>query len=574
MMQSLFRLKPYIWPHRFMLGASLFLAIPLAAVRTSPVELVRKFIDDLAVSRDARRLFLLTLLLIAIFVLNFIIRFLHYYFLKLAVGKIGQSIRNDLYKHLVGLSADYFTKHSTGSLMSRVWNDPQYIDGAVLSIGALVREPVTFLCLFGLAFYHSWKLALITLIIIPPLAFVFSATSRNLKRYIAKISDENGRINSALQESFTGIRTIKTYRLEEYASKTFWERSEIYRKIYMKAAMLEEASHPMVELITAFVLAILVFVGGQQVIHRQMTGGELMGFLVAFALMMNPIRMFNDANIKLSQALTACDRVFEIFNWHSHIKEAENPVALGAFEKEIRLSDVHFAYPDAPQRLILKNVSFTIPKGKIIALVGASGAGKSSLVGLLPRLFDVTSGKIEIDGKDIRAASLTELRNHIAIVSQDVFLFNDTILENIRCGRLGATVDEIHKAARDAHALEFIKKLSHGFDTFIGDRGQKLSGGERQRISIARAFLRQAPILVLDEATSSLDSASERAVQEALDELMQNRTTLIIAHRLSTVRHADQILVLRDGEVVERGKHNELIEMNGEYARFHQVNRV
>jgi subfamily B ATP-binding cassette protein MsbA len=300
-----------------------------------------------------------------------------------------------------------------------------------------------------------------------------------------------------------------------------------------------------------------------------MTPGDLMAFFVTFGLLQNPIRQMNEVNIKLNQAAGACERVFEIFDWKSRLRETPKPLPLSRFEKEIRIDHITFAYPDAPERQVLKNVSFTAPKGSITALVGASGAGKSSMVSLLPRIFDVTEGRIEIDGHDIRDYKLDDLRRQIAVVSQDVFLFNDTIEENIRCGKLDATRAEIMNAARRAHALDFIDKLPQGMNTVIGDRGQKLSGGERQRLSIARAFLREAPILVLDEATSSLDSASERAVQSALEELMVNRTTLVIAHRLSTIRNADQILVMREGEIIERGRHSDLIGSDGEYARLH-----
>jgi subfamily B ATP-binding cassette protein MsbA len=288
-------------------------------------------------------------------------------------------------------------------------------------------------------------------------------------------------------------------------------------------------------------------------------------------MMMNPVRMLNDVNIKLSQAAAACDRIFELFDWKSNLHQPSNPLRANQVKSGLSVENISFYYPDAPQRSVIKNVSFEIPRGHAVALVGPSGAGKSSLVSLLPRIFDVTSGSIKIDDQDIRNLNLDDLRRMIAVVSQDIFLFNDTIEENIRCGRLSASHHEILDAARKAHALEFIQALPDGFKTNIGDRGQKLSGGERQRLSIARAFLRQAPILILDEATSSLDSQSERAVQSALDELMRDRTTLMIAHRLSTIRNADLILVLRDGEVVERGTHADLIALNGVYAKFHEL---
>jgi len=319
------------------------------------------------------------------------------------------------------------------------------------------------------------------------------------------------------------------------------------------------------------VLAAMIYYGGRQVLAGRMTPGDLLAFFAAFALMINPLRTLNDVNIKLNQAAGACERIFEILDWRPNIREAENPVRLMTLEKELEVRDVSFAYPDAPARGVLKGVSFTLPRGRAVALVGASGAGKSSMVSLFPRIFDVTGGSILIDGHDIRNVAINDLRRMIAVVSQDVFLFNDTIEENIRCGRLSATREEIREAARRAHALDFIEAAPQGFQSVIGDRGQKLSGGERQRISIARAFLRQTSILILDEATSSLDTTSERAVQSALEELMKDRTTLIIAHRLSTIRNADQILVLKDGEVIERGRHEDLIRLGGEYAKFHQA---
>jgi subfamily B ATP-binding cassette protein MsbA len=569
-MKALHRLKPYLKPYFGLLAISCFLAIPLSALRASPVPLVKYLVDGPLVSHDERKLFWFPFVVIGLYFLNFIVRFLHYYLLRVVIHRVNQKVKNDLYDHLLGLSADYFTSESTGNLISRVGNDPQYIDGGLACINIVIREPVTFLFLFGYALKLNWRLTLLTLLVFPPLAWVFSATGRNLKRYISKITEENGRLFSTLQESFTGIRVIKLFKLEDYVRGKFRERSNNFTNFLLKTAVLEETSHPMVELLTAFVIALVIYYGGNQVLKNVMTPGDLLAFFTTFALMMNPVRNMNDVNIRLHQADAACERIFAVFDLKSHLGERASPVAIRNFEREIRVDDVSFAYPDAPTRPILKNISFTIPRGGVAALVGASGAGKSSFVSLMPRIFDVTGGAIRIDGTDIRDLALADLRQLIAVVSQDVFLFNDTIEENIRCGNLSASFEEIQEAARRAHALEFIEKLPDGFKTVIGDRGQKLSGGERQRLSIARAFLRSAPILILDEATSSLDSASERAVQSALDELMINRTTLIIAHRLSTIRHADQILVLNEGRVVERGRHQELLEMGGEYARFYQ----
>jgi subfamily B ATP-binding cassette protein MsbA len=567
-MKSLLRLKPYLRPHLGLIITSGLLAIPLSALRAGVVPLAKYYIDHL-IDKDWQKLYIFPFLIIGIYLLNFLVRFFHYFLLRIVIIRVNEKLKNDLFDHLLGLSADYYTSQSTGGLIARVGSDTMTIDGGISAINILIREPITFIALLGYALKLNWRLTLITLFVFPPLAWVFSKTGKSLKRYIHRMNEENGRQFGTLQETFTGIRIVKMFRLEGYVRRKFQERSGNYANTHKKTAILEEASHPAVELLTAFIIAAVFFYGGVQVLSGKMTPGDLMAFLLAFGLLQNPIRQMNEVNIKLNQAAGACERVFEIFDWKSRLRETPNPLPLKNFEQTIKIDHVTFAYPDSPERQVLKNVSFTAPKGSITALVGASGAGKSSMVSLLPRIFDVTEGKIEIDGHDIRDYKLDDLRRQIAVVSQDVFLFNDTIEENIRCGKLDATHEEIMAAARKAHALDFIDKLPQGMNTVIGDRGQKLSGGERQRLSIARAFLREAPILILDEATSSLDSASERAVQSALEVLMVNRTTLVIAHRLSTIRGADQILVMREGEIVERGTHQALLGSAGEYARLH-----
>lgn len=570
-MKSLFRLKPYLRPYLGLIAISGLLAIPLGGLRAAPAAMINYLLGTVIPSHNEARLLEAVGVVILIYIANFVVRFFHYYSLRIVIAQVNQKIKNELYEHVLGLSADYFTARSTGNLISRVGVDPQQIDSGIACINTLVREPVTFLMLAGYALHLNWRLTCVTFLIFPPLAWVFHVTGRNLKRYILRMSEENARLFSSLQESFTGIRIVKTFRLEKYVRKKFRERSETYTKFYLKTALLEEASHPLVELLTAFLIAAIVYFGGTQVFQGRMTQADLLAFFAAFALMMNPLRTLNDVNIKLHQAAAACERIFEIFDYQPHYIEGPSPIPIKSFEREIRFSDVRFTYPDAPEREVLKGVSFTLPKGRVIALAGASGAGKSSVISLLSRIFDVSQGRIEIDGCDIRELSLEDLRRIIAVVTQDVFLFNDTIEENIRCGKLSATQEEIREAARRAHVTEFVEKLPEGYQTVIGDRGQKLSGGERQRLSIARAFLREAPILILDEATSSLDLASERAVQSALDDLIKNRTTLMIAHRLSTIQHADQILVLKEGTITETGRHDELLKLGGEYARFFEV---
>lgn len=570
-MKSLWKLREYLKPHWPWIGVSLLLAIPMAAIRFSPVVLIQKLIDDLLATKDQSKLVSFPLMIIGIFALNFVIRFIHYSAIRIVVARVNQKIKNDLYDHVMGLSADYFTSASTGNLMSRVGNDPNQVDQGISQINVLAREPVQLLFLLGYTFYLDWKLTLITLAVFPPLALVFSYSGKALKRYIHRLQEEQAKMFGTLQESFTGIRVIKAFRLESFIRKKYYERSEVFFKNFKKAIMVEETSHPAVEFIMAFAIAGLIYMGGKSVLAGTMTQGQLLAFFGAFAMMQNPIRVLNDMNIKLSNADAAATRLQEIFSWKSRLVEKPDAISKQSFDQEIRLDQVRFAYPDAPEREVLKGVSFSIPKGRSLALVGASGAGKSSLVSLLPRIFDVSAGKIEIDGKDVRDLKVGDLRSLISVVSQDVFLFNDTVAENIRCGRLDATDEEIKAAAREAFAHEFIERFPEKYLSVIGDRGQKLSGGERQRLSIARAFLRNSPILILDEATSALDNASERAVQAALEKLMRNKTTILIAHRLSTIRHADRILVMREGEVVEDGTHDQLVAKNGEYAAFLRI---
>ncbi len=568
---SIWKLKPYLKPYLGLLVLGILLAIPLSALRFSPAPLVKHFVDDLLISKDRSKLILLPAFVIGIYVINFGVRFAHYYILRFVITRVNQALKNDLFSHILNLSADYFTQKSSGALISRVSSDPQLVDQGLAAINPAVREPLTFIFLLIYTFTLNWRLTLVVFLIFPALAWVFSATGKNMKRYTTQMADANALNFSVLQEALSGIRVIKTFRLEKFVRKQFRDTTKKFSKSVMKSAAVEEASHPAVELLTAIAIALVLYFGGSQVLLGEMTSGDLISFFIAFALMTDPIRKMNDLNMRIRQTQAACDRIFEVLSWQPRQHQALQPQRIERFLNQIEFDQVEFAYPDAPEHKVLNGVSFKLERGKTLALVGRSGSGKSSLAQLLPRLFDVTSGVIKIDGVKIQELDLKDLRNLISVVSQDVFLFNDTIEENIRCGKLSASKEEIEAAARKAHALDFVLNKPEGFQTVIGDRGQKLSGGERQRLSIARAFLRDSPILILDEATSNLDSASERAVQEALSELMQHRTTLVIAHRLSTVRNADEILVLSGGQIVERGTHDQLLKADGAYAALTRI---
>ena len=569
-MSFLKKLWPFLKPYRGYLFLALFLSIPLSAVTTYQALILKQAIDEVFVGHKADRLGWIVSSIIGIFVINFFVRFFHYYLMRIVIAKTNRDLKNKLYSHLIGLSVDFFSEKSSGELISRVTADTQFIDGALYNLNTAVREPLKFIGLFGFALYLNWKLTLFVLIAFPLLGWLFHFSGHHLKRYIRKMAEESARVFSALQESFAGVKTIQSFGIAELMGQKYETLTARYAKIFLKSTMVEEASHPLAELFTALAIAAMIYFGGRQAIENQMTVGDITSFFGAFALMIQPMRNLNEVSVKFQQAAAASDRIFEILGWRSNIIELPKAKELKEFTDSVELRQVRFTYPDTGSREILRGISLKVAKGQTVALVGESGAGKSSLVSLLPRLYDPLSGEILIDGVPITQFTLASLRSKMAIVSQDVFLFNDTIEENIRMGKPHATKAEIEIAAKKAHAFDFILRTPNGFETVIGERGLKLSGGERQRISIARAFLREAPILILDEATSSLDTASERAIQETIYELMEGKTTIMIAHRLSTVQKADQIYVLKSGQVIENGRHDELVARRGEYYRLNQ----
>jgi len=573
-MHAFLKLLPYLKPHWRWMTVSMVTAPILAALRASPVLLIKEFIEHLDHAQTKQHLLQFSGIILAVFVANFIVRFLHFYSNRRVMAKVNQQLKNNLYDHVMGLSAGYFSDQRIGALMSRIGSDTDRIDQGIAQFNVIAREPIQLAYFLGYCFYVEWKLTLLSLIIIPPMAFVFAFSAKAVKRYVGRITTEQASLYATMQESFSGTRTIQAFRLENYLRSKFRGQSHVFTLNQLKTAALEEAAHPAIEIIIAVAIAFLIYYGGSLFLAGELTKGQLLSFFVSFGLMGNPIRSMGETNVKLSSAAAAADRIDEVFRWKSTITDPTSPKPLAHFKNAIEFKDVSFAYPDNLERSVLKEVSFQIPKGARVAFVGPSGAGKSSLAALIPRIYDVTSGSITIDGIDVREMTLKNLRESIGIVSQDVFLFNDTIIENIRCGNLQASDEQIFEAAKRAHAVNFISKLPQGFQTVIGDRGQKLSGGERQRISIARAFLRDAPILILDEATSALDNESEKAVQTALDELMKDKTTLVIAHRLSTIQSSDVIYAIHEGRILEKGSHYELISHDGLYARLLRASQL
>lgn len=564
--QALKLVWPYMKPHMPVIGLALLLSIPMAALASSVVLVLKYFTDVVLVQKDYGALRLLVLALIAGGFANFVIRFFNNYLIRSAANKLTQKIRNDLYNHLLKLSIGYFNNAQGGALLSRVTNDVQLISRAVSSFIDVVKEPLTLLYLLGAALYLNWFLTLVALVLVPICAALLSNAGRHSKRYSHRINDAMGEMTSQLAESISGMRVIQAFRLEGYLKGQFMKTNRDFTRTAIKAIRMEELSRPAVEFVFIVLLAFLLFYAGRSALKGQMSPGDVTAFFAAFVGMLNPLKKISDLTVYLNQSVAAVETVFRILHTKPDVQNRPGAKALPSFSQSISFEGVTFRYsPDLPP--LLENFSLNIKKGEVVALVGASGAGKSTLLSLIPRFFDPVNGRVTIDGHDVRDCTLDSLRSQIALVTQEVFLFHDTVRANIKAGQHGRTDAQVRAAAEAAQAWNYIERLPEGLDTVIGDRGQKLSGGERQRLSIARAILKDAPILLLDEATSALDSENERLVQAALDRLMVGRTAIVVAHRLSTIRKASRILVMEKGRILEEGTHDDLLARNGAYAK-------
>lgn len=432
----------------------------------------------------------------------------------------------------------------------------------------LIQHAFTVIGLIGVVFYLNYKLAAIAVIAFPLAVYPLIYFSQKMRKYSRETQKSYSRMSEAILEGIKGIQIVKAFNTEEYEKKRFREENERMFHVVLKNVEVQALSSPVMEFIGALGIAAIISLGGYLVIRGHMTEGAFFSFLASLMMLYDPIRKMNGLNSLIQSGVAAGERIFYILDLPPTDVDKEGAKELKGFEKEIRYNDVYFRYEE---RWIIKGVSMEIKKGEMVAIVGSTGSGKTTLVNLLPRFYEVTKGSITIDGEDIRNFTLSSLRKNISIVTQQTILFNDTVKNNILYGNWDATFEDVVKAAKVANAHDFIMKLPNGYDTVIGEAGVRLSGGERQRISIARAILKNAPILILDEATSSLDTEAEKEVQEAIERLMNNRTSIVIAHRLSTVRRADRIYVIKDGKVVEVGTHEELLEKRGEYFRLYML---
>jgi len=543
----------------------------VAGLNALRIYLVKPLQDRVFIDHDMQ---VLKQLLWAVPVISLLLGFFSYLqnYLMAVIGlKAANDIRKGMFDHMQGLSLDYFTGTSTGKVMARFTNDLAALQNVIARAPIyLVRDGLTAVCNIGLIFYLNWRFALLTMAVLPLSALIIVFLGKTLRRVGRKGQEQMGELYTIIQENIQAAPVVKAYSAESTESERFQKSNQRYLDLGRRFAQADTLSSPLMELVGALILSLLLWKGGADVIHGVWTAGSFLAFMAYAVMTYRPLKNFAELNAQYQLGLASSERIFELLDQVPSVREATGASTLPAFSKTITYDHVSFRYP-TQERWALENIHFTIRTGEIVALVGSSGAGKSSMALLLPRFYDPISGRVLIDGHDVRDVTFASLRSQIGLVTQDVLLFNETIRYNIAYGRFSATESEVQAAASAANAHGFIQRLPKGYDTVIGERGIRLSGGERQRLSIARAILKNPPILLLDEATSALDAESERLVQEALERLMEHRTALVIAHRLSTVRRADRIIVLDHGRVIEEGDHSSLLLKQGTYFKLHNL---
>ena len=557
--------KPYYV--RFIIA--MLCMVVVGATQTAQAALVKPILDDIFMAKRYDALVWLPLAIMGVFFAKGATNYIQTVLMSYIGMRIVANLRNQLYDQIQKQSLSFFAQHPTGLLMSRVTNDVTSMQSAASeAITSLIRDSFSIIALVGYIFYTDWKMACLAMIVFPATIYPISRFGKMMRKVTTSSQETMGTLSSLLQETIAGTRIVKAFCMENYESKRFAAENERLFSLNMKAVSVQALSHPVMEFLGSVGIAAVIFYGGYNVLHGHSTVGTFTSFLAAALLLYEPVKRLTNVNNTINQGLAGAERVFSIIDRVPDIVEKPGAPDMPPIDGNIHIEHVDFAYETTP---VLKDINLSIKKGEVVAFVGMSGGGKTSLVNLIPRFYDINAGCITIDGRDIRDVTLKSLRSQIAIVTQQTILFNDTVRNNIAYGDIERTEDDIIGAARAANAHDFIMKLPQGYDSNIGELGTKLSGGEKQRISIARALLKNAPILILDEATSSLDTEAEIEVQDALDNLMKGRTTLVIAHRLSTIRNADRIIALVNGKIVEEGNHETLMAKKGEYYRLYNL---
>ena len=563
------RLLQLAKPHTLRFLAAMACMLVVGVTTSALAFLVKPALDEIFLKRNADMLKLIPLAVIGIYLVKGTCNYFQTVLMNFIGQRIVADLRAELYRKIQIQSLAFFTKHPTGVLMSRITNDVGYIQGAVSeAVTALLKDSFTLLCLVIVIFYRDWQLAIVAMFVFPLAVYPIAKFGQKMRQIATRAQVTLGSLTSLLQETISGTRIVKAFGMEAHENKRFSVENERLFRLSLKSISINAVSSPFMEFLGGLGISAIIFYGGYQVIHGQSTPGTFFSFLTALIMLYEPVKRLTNVNNTIQQGIAGAERVFSIMDLVPEIRNRPDAVPLPRISREIEIRNVTFRYEETP---VLKNINLRIWTGEAVAFVGMSGGGKTTLVNLIPRFYDVTDGMILIDGQDIRNVTVESLRGQIAIVTQQTILFNDTVRNNIAYGDISKTEDQIVEAAKAAHAHDFILRLPKGYETVIGEQGTKLSGGERQRISIARALLKNAPILILDEATSSLDSEAEIEVQDALENLMKGRTTLVIAHRLSTIRNADRIIVLVNGEIREEGTHETLLSRHGEYSRLYNM---
>ena len=552
------------------LAAAMGCMLVIAVTTSATAFLVKPVLDDIFFNRDQKMLMLIPLVVVVIYFLRGIGTYGQDYLMNYAGENIIRQLRNALYNRIQDLPLSFFQEEKTGVLMSRITNDVNIIKDMVsTSVTSLLRDIFTVLGLTIVIFYRDWKMAVFAFVILPVAFYPIVLLGRRMRKVSTGCQQAMAEMSAFLHETFAGNKIVKAFGMESYEKRRFAEKTERLFRLEMKAVVVDALSSPVMEFLAGIGIAFIIWYGGSRVVDGTSTAGTFFSFMAAVLMLYDPVKKLSKLNNKVQQGLAATDRVFDVIEKQSDIPEPENPVVLKPEFQQIAFEHVGLTYNG--NHPALRGIDLAVRAGEILALVGMSGGGKTSLVNLIPRFYDVTQGRILIDGTDIRRLSVASLRKQIAIVTQDTILFDDTIRNNIAYGRPEAPMTEVIAAARAAYAFDFIEGFPNKFDTRIGELGNRLSGGEKQRLCIARALLKDAPILILDEATSALDTESEMLVQRALENLMRGRTTFVIAHRLSTISYADRIVVVVDGRIVEEGTHDCLMARRGEYYKLHTM---
>lgn len=555
--------------NRFRLYLAMLCSLAIAVSMAAMGYLIEPVIDRIFVDKDMEKLFFLPLLVLAVFALKGIGMYGHDYFMNYVGESIIRRLRDTLFERIMDLPMAFFQKERTGRLMSRITNDVAIVKAMVsTAVTAAFRDFFTIVGLTGVIFYRDWKMALIAFFVLPAAFYPVVSLGRRVRRVSTGCQEAMAEMSSFLHEAFAGIKIVKAFGMESHEKRRFKKRTRDLFKLEIKGVVVRALGSPIMECLGGVGIAFIIWYGGSAVIKGESTPGMFMSFLACVMLLYEPVKKLSGLNNALQQGMAAVDRVFQIIETESDIQDPPQPREVRSGSHTVQFDQVSFGYD---RDMVLKDINLAVQKGEILALVGMSGGGKSSLVSLIPRYFDVKAGRVLIDGIDIREIAVADLRREIAIVTQEPILFNDTIRNNIAYGNIQASEADIQEAARAAYAFDFIESFPKGFDTVIGELGGRLSGGEKQRLCIARALLKNAPILILDEATSSLDTESEALVQKALENLMKGRTTFVIAHRLSTIGYAHRIIVIVGGRIVEEGTHAELMACSGEYCKLYQM---